>query len=94
MKTPTLRFNTQDVMSLFGVSHMTVYQWRKGTARKTPLPAIEKRVGARLTVEFTEKTLRKWARENNVPFTIDPSQYEKKQGVGKPGPKTRSKATH
>lgn len=92
------KLKTADVVWLAGVSHMTIYNWRAGGARKTrPLPCD---IGPNGEVSFGALALRTWAKENGVTLKADPVEYSKtgKLPRGKPGPKPRvtepKQATH
>lgn len=62
--------STKQVMALAGVSHMTVYVWRSGSANKEPLPAWE---GARAgSVEFDPRELKTWAKKHGIELKHDP----------------------
>jgi predicted DNA-binding transcriptional regulator AlpA len=64
--------NTKQVMALAGVSHMTVYQWRAGTATRDALPSYE---GSRpRSVEFKPGELKAWAKRYGIPLKLDPVQ--------------------
>jgi hypothetical protein len=67
-KQPSL--TTKQVMAIAGVSHMTVYVWRGGSATKEPLPAWQgSRVGS---VEFNPHQLKSWAKKHGVELKHDP----------------------
>lgn len=92
-KIATLRgrkLKTADVVWLAGVTHMTIYNWRAGAARKTrPLPCD---IGENGEVSFGAVALRAWAKENGVTLKMDPVEYSKtgKPQRSKPGPKPRT----
>lgn len=66
----TTNLNTKQVMALAGVSHMTVYQWRHGTATKDVLPSHEgNRPGS---VEFKPRELKSWAKKHGIELKADP----------------------
>lgn len=73
MKPKTL--TNQNLITLFGVTGMTIYNWRRGTPTKAPLPCPATPVEARA-----------WAKRHGVPMTCDPRTL---LGVGgaKRGPK-------
>lgn len=62
---------TKHVMAIAGVSHMTVYVWRQGTATRDALPTVEdkKRPNA---VLFRPTTLKAWAKKHGVELLYDP----------------------
>jgi transcriptional regulator with XRE-family HTH domain len=61
---------TKDLCDRFGVTLMTINNWRKGTKRITALPfETRTRVAARghgTEVYFLESKVKKWAKDNNV----------------------------
>jgi predicted DNA-binding transcriptional regulator AlpA len=63
--------NTQQLMQIFGVSHMTVYQWRQGTATKKKLPATVGKPTPR-SVAFDPVKVETWASKHDVPLLYDP----------------------
>ncbi len=79
----------KDTMQVFGVSHMALFLWRRGTPTKTALPTV-KIEGSR-EVRFAPPVLKRWAREHDVPILVNPASF-----VGgarpKPGPKAKKVA--
>lgn len=72
MATRKKQLNTSDVMAMFGVGQMTVYNWRKGSARVTKLPFYTETAGSeRHRVYFLGKEVRLWAKANNIPIVND-----------------------
>lgn len=70
--------NTKQVMAVFGVSDMTVFNWRHGTASKKPLPTVLKPVGAsgvRQLVGFKPSAIKRWAAQHAV--HLDEKKLEK-----------------
>lgn len=62
---------TKQVMAIAGVSHMTVYVWRQGTATRDALQTIsdKKRPNA---VLFSAAKLKAWAKKHGVELLHDP----------------------
>ncbi len=56
---------------LYGVSHMAIYAWRKGTPTKTPLPVLANKDGTR-GVQISVAQLRVWNKRNKMDFTVQP----------------------
>ncbi|MNK65503.1 hypothetical protein D3C87_848000 [compost metagenome] len=79
-----MRLTTKDVEDAFGVTPMTVYNWRKGTPTREPLPAeVEGR-----RVFYRAARLKAWAKRHGIPLLKDP---EAVSAHSKPGPKTAPK---
>lgn len=63
---------TSDLMQMFGVGQMTIYNWRKGSTRISPLPFYtEARGSERHQVYFLGKEVRLWAKANGIPIVQD-----------------------
>lgn len=64
------RIDTKGVMKLFGVTQMTVWNWRKGRGDKELLPAYQdtsaRRAFGRIPVYFDEDEVLAWAQRNGV----------------------------
>lgn len=62
--------STKDLCTKYGVTVMTINNWRKGTKRITALPCHTRpRVEARghgTEVYFLEAEVKTWAKENNI----------------------------
>lgn len=73
---------TEDLMRSFGVTHMTVFNWRQGSPTRAPLP-FEQNGRA---VSFRPSKVEAWARKHGlVPVApLAPAGAARK----KPGPKT------
>lgn len=76
MKKPML-LSVKNLMELFGVTAMTLHNWKRRTATRTALPAVR-----------TPAVIRNWATMNGVPMTCAPSTLLGKD-VGKPGPRPK-----
>lgn len=78
---------TKSLMEAFGVSHMTINAWRKGTASKHPLPVVETEGRA---VLFKPADVKSWAKAHKVdvvaPAALVPGLVE----ASKPGPKAKA----
>lgn len=81
--------NTKHVMIAFGVGNPTLLQWRKGSARKTPMPCVVKTDKGRNSVSYSIKDLTKWAKDNSVSIVVPFAEALQQQeaAVAKPGPK-------
>lgn len=87
-----LTLNTADLCRVFGVTPMTIYLWRQGTASKhSKLPVVVgKRVGR--AVLFRPSAVLTWAQKNGVEVQVDPvAILAEKEGSERPrpGPKPR-----
>jgi len=78
--------NSRNIMSLFGISHMTVYNWRAGSSGRDPLPVNLTTQGG---VEFPVTRIKAWARKHQIPMTMDPESLVG-VGVGTRGPKPKT----
>jgi hypothetical protein len=81
----------KQVQQVFGVSHMTVFSWRQGNSKVTPLPCVTKprvKGGKAHSVTITPAALSSWAKKNGIPIVVDPSTLLADPDV-KPGPKPR-----
>lgn len=58
--------NTNDLLRMFGVTSMTVHNWRKGLSGRTLLPFHTRPRGIRLGVYFYKDEVEVWAAENNI----------------------------
>lgn len=90
-KRPANKLTTNDLVYLFEATPMTIYNWRKGSARKTrPLPAEIDPGGG---VSFGIVATRKWAKENGLELQEDPADYLARRAtklvVKRPGPKPK-----
>ena len=64
----SIRLNVSDIIVMFGVTYMTVYNWRKGIrTNKTKLPYhTDSRGEKRHSVYFIKSEVKKWAIENRI----------------------------
>lgn len=77
--------NTKQVMALFGVSHVTTYSWRQGSATRDALPTAPTKGR---DVRFKLGDLKAWARKHHVQMVRKPEDVLKTPSV-KPGPKRK-----
>lgn len=73
------QLTTKDLKKGFGVGHMTIYNWRHGTATKDKLPFKKDAKGR---VSFPSDKIEAWAKKNGVPFKMPKVLAERL----KPGP--------
>lgn len=88
---------TKQLQQAFGVAHMTVYNWRQGTATKDALPfTLENPDAVKPRVRFPLAKIKAWAKRNGVPFAVEPEKILAKADDrdGKPGPKPRKRVKH
>lgn len=79
------QLTTKDLQKGFGVGHMTVYNWRAGTAKRDPLPShLDETTGRRF---FKPAEVKAWAKKYDLPFTMPENAGE----LGTPGPKAAAK---
>lgn len=83
------RLTTPQVCAMFNVTHLTVLNWRKGTATKKPLPTLKPtRDEAPNAIRFDyEKTLA-WASKNGVEVVVKNPQVVARKPRG-PKPKAK-----
>lgn len=74
--------STKDLQAGFGVGHMTIYNWRQGTATKDPLPCDVDQSGR---VTFPVASTKAWAKKHGLEFNV-PAE---KAAESKPGPKAK-----
>lgn len=87
---------SKQVQTAFGVAHMTIHNWRKGTATKDPLPCeLSDPEAVKPRISFRVIALKQWAKRNGVEFAVDPESLitEVEAPASKPGPKKRQRAT-
>lgn len=78
----------KNMMNLFGVSHVTIFNWRKGTPQREQLPTVQ--VGN--SIRYPVVKVKAWAKSHGIEMLMDP-QTLVGTGVLKPGPKKTGKAT-
>lgn len=83
---------TKDLVLIFGVTPMTILNWRKAEegSRKKPLPC---KIKGR-SVEFNAFRVKAWANSNGVPMEHDPLDVAEGTHLtkAKPGPKPKAEA--
>lgn len=86
----TSRITTTQLTRAFGVTTMTLYLWRKGTATKTPLPFhLDDPKAAKPRVSFRASEVKRWAKQNGVAFAQSLDEV-----VEKPPARKRDRAEH
>ncbi len=81
------KLTTRDLEVVFGVTTMTVHNWRKGSATKEPLPVIKEDL-EKGQVRFAPKITASWAKKNGVTM-VSPIDQAEPGLFTKPGPKPR-----
>ena len=82
MKVKTL--TSKNLQTVFGVTAMTIHNWRKGSKKVTALPSIPSDSRA---VGFSVAAVKKWAATNGINMLVPP-EVVVGEDRGKPGPKT------
>lgn len=81
-------YTAKQLQAAFAVGHMTIYNWRQGTATRDPLPCETDEESGRVT--FPAASTKAWAKKYGLEFTEPTDSGE----ASKPGPKaTAKKAT-
>ena len=83
MATPQT-LTTKQLQAGFGVGHMTIFNWRAGSAKREKLPCTT--TDGRVTFKLAE--VKAWAKKHDLPFTAPTGEAE----VVKPGPKPKATA--
>ena len=78
----TQALTTKDLQAGFSVGHMTIFNWRKGSPTKAPLPSNTDSAGR---VTFKAAEVKSWAKKHGLEFTA-PAEAAPE---GKPGPKAK-----
>jgi hypothetical protein len=73
--------STKQLCAGFGVSAVTISNWRKGTPGKTALPVAEH---PGYGVRFDPAVIKAWAKEHGLKFSVAAAQAV---GASTPGPK-------
>lgn len=64
---PRGTLSTAEVCSMFGVKHMTIFNWRRGSIRRTPLPFHTIQRGKERTLVFFKLAeVKAWAKQNQL----------------------------
>lgn len=81
-------YTAKQLQAAFAVGHMTIYNWRQGTATRDPLPCETDEESGRVT--FPAASTKAWAKKYGLEF-VEPTDSGE---ASKPGPKaTAKKAT-
>lgn len=88
MATPKKLLKTRDLEAVFGVTSMTVHNWRKGSVTREPLPVDEKSL-ENGDVRFHPTITARWAKRNDVLMAKLIGDVTL-AGFTRPGPKPRS----
>lgn len=83
MATPQT-LTTKQLQAGFKVGHMTIFNWRAGSAKRGKLPCTT--TDGRVTFKLSE--VKAWARKHGLEFTEPTAEAE----VTKPGPKPKAAA--
>lgn len=89
------QLNTAQACLVFGVSSMTLHNWRKGTQTLAPLPVIAKEAELG-RIRYNPSVLKTWASKNKVIIARTPEEVlaaGSTKSQGKPGPKPRQVET-
>lgn len=72
MATAKSTLSIPQVVAGFGVTGLTLLNWRKGTPTKAPLPHKSKTSpGGRVSILFEADRVASWAKKHNLPFDMD-----------------------
>ncbi len=86
----TNHLTTKNLMAAFGVSHMTISAWRKGTTTREALPTVD--TGPSRDVIFKEGPVKAWAKKHKVEILDKEALVRQTVPVPKPGPKVKAPA--
>lgn len=89
------QLSSVQVCAVFGISNMTLWNWRKGTKTMAPLPEAKPRSGTQKPLlRFNVASVLAWAKKHNVIIAKTPEQVlagkAEVAAASKPGPKPRS----
>ncbi len=85
------RISNAQFQTMFGITHMTAYLWRKGTPTRSPVPVEKPRakLGERPNgVLFDPERVMAWAQKHGIQVLVQPEKLLK-QPSAKAGPKPR-----
>lgn len=85
------KLSTKDLERVFGVSSMTLYLWRQGTATKSKLRTAPKKRGDR-SVTYYEDDVLAYAQKHGIPIAVHPSKIKQPAARKQPGPRARAAA--
>lgn len=84
------RLTVSQMQQLFDVTRMTLFNWRKGSATRTPLPVAKPRKGDGRMITFDPERTMKWAASNNIMIATPLAKVMGlKQSKKRRGPKPR-----
>jgi hypothetical protein len=84
------QLNTSHICRLFGVSTMTVWQWRQGTKMRAPLPvAATKKNQTKPEIRFNARSVLAWAKKHQLDLAESVDSVLESAPVRKSGPKPR-----
>ncbi len=87
------QLNSAQAQAVLGCSHMTLLAWRRGSAKRDPLPTLKPKPNAPARVFFSALQLRKWAKKYGIELAQDPDALPLAQAPAKkPGPKGTSRS--
>lgn len=61
-----MNWTSRDVQRLFDVTPMTVYNWMKGSPRRTALPVVRTPCAVRARISFNPDAVIEWATANGI----------------------------
>lgn len=84
----------KQVQEAFGVAHMTIHNWRLGTASKAPLPVVPFGDGEKPRVSFKLSELKAWAKKHKQEFVVDPASILERDAAapGEAAPRAKRKS--
>lgn len=90
----TIQLTSAQAAKVFGVSSMTLWNWRQGTRSMAPLPTIKsKKATAKPAVFFGVASLKSWAKKHGVVIAQAPEDVlasaPEASISSRPGPKPR-----
>lgn len=86
----TIQLTGPQVCRMFGITNMTLWNWRQGTKSVTPLPTLKpKKVSERPRVFYGASATLAWAKRNNIAVVESVEQVLKQPATGRPGPKPK-----
>lgn len=80
-----LLLTTLQAAAGFGVTDMSIYTWRAGTATKAKLPVVKGIPGDPKAVRFDAAMMKQYAKDHSLKFDLSAAQAVV-VGAGKPGP--------
>ena len=74
-----MELTTEQLLQVFGVTPMTLYNWRKGIDKKkvSKLPYHTRKLGSRHRIYFVWGEVRQWALKNDVAVLFHPKELKK-----------------